>query len=399
MRLFGLKARWLVRVAVWLSAVTAGIALSSGVFADMFMDTTTQTAPQEFSHMQTGFPLTGMHQVTECASCHVGGIFKGTPRNCVGCHTKGQRVTATAMPNNHVPTSDPCDKCHTNTVTFQGARFDHSRVAVGGCASCHNGIVATGRPANHNSGLRLGQACDRCHRTFSWVVNGFNHTGVMPRSCATQCHNGQLATGRPGSHTTVLKSTSSCDLCHRFTAWYPTFYDHSGVASGSCANCHNGTEATNRPSGHSGMKATLACDQCHNTYAWLPATYNHVGVAAGSCANCHNGSSATGKPSSHTGAKATMTCDQCHGTAAWLPAAYNHSGVARGTCLNCHVPDRPSAHAARGYTASCDNCHTTATWTFNHALQQGQHTCNACHAYHHNDTPCDYCHSVNSWGR
>ncbi|MGE5757980.1 MAG: hypothetical protein ACM3W8_03845, partial [Sideroxydans sp.] len=42
----------------------------------------TQSPGHEFNHFETGFPLTGAHLTTECGSCHVAGVFKGTPRNC-----------------------------------------------------------------------------------------------------------------------------------------------------------------------------------------------------------------------------------------------------------------------------------------------------------------------------
>ena len=385
------------------SMIVMPVLLAMAVFsmiacADLF-DTTTQSPSQDFSHIQTGFPLAGAHLNTECVACHIGGVFKGTPRNCAGCHAKGQRVVAPAMPANHVVTNDPCDACHTNTVTFLGARFNHTKSQLGSCTTCHNGIISTGKPATHNGGLRVAESCGSCHRTFAWIPARFNHTGIAPGSCATQCHNGILATGKPSSHTTALKSTSTCDTCHRFSAWQPTFYNHTSVAPGSCSTCHNNVSATGKPSSHTGLRATMACDQCHNTYAWLPAGYNHRGVTPGACSTCHNGSSATGRPSSHTGAKATMSCDSCHNTSAWSPAAYNHAGIARGSCISCHAAQRPASHTARGYIASCDNCHSIASsWVFNHALQQGQHTCNSCHAHHHDSTPCDYCHSVASWG-
>lgn len=277
--------------------------------------------------------------------------MKGTPRNCAGCHAKGMRVVATTMSSSHLVTNDPCEICHTSTATFLGARFNHGNVMPGACTSCHNGRIALGKPASHNSGLRGADSCDKCHRTVAWTPAHFDHNGVAPGTCAANCHNGNLATGKPGSHTTTLKATASCDTCHRFTAWFPTFYNHASVVPGSCAN------------------------------------------------NCHNGADATGKPSSHTGAKALMACDSCHNTSVWLPAGYNHLGVAPGTCLTCHAAQRPTSHSSRGYTASCDACHTiVSAWTFNHALQQGKHTCNSCHSKHHNDTPCDYCHSVNGWG-
>jgi hypothetical protein len=384
--------RWAVVFIGMLLAI-----FSVGVYADL-LDTTTQSAPHDFTHMETGFPLLGAHRGAECVSCHVSGLFKGTPRNCSGCHSKGKRIVTTVMPNNHVATTDECDSCHTNTVTFSGARFNHTKSAPGSCASCHNGIISTGKPASHNGGLRVTQSCEKCHRTYAWNPATFNHTGIAPGNCS-QCHDGNLATGRPGSHRTALKSTATCDTCHRFSAWYPTFYNHTSVAPGTCLNCHDSVSATGRPASHTGLKATMVCDQCHNTRIWTPARYSHSGVAGGSCATCHNGASAIGKPSSHMGAKATLACDSCHNTSAWSPAFYNHAGVAAGSCSTCHAVQRPTSHASRGYIGSCDACHTIgSSWAFNHALQQGKHTCNNCHSGHHNSTPCDNCHTVNSWG-
>jgi hypothetical protein len=324
-------------------------AFSSCVLADL-SGAEPQSAARDFNHFQTGFPLTGAHLTAECGSCHVGGAFKGTPRNCAGCHAKGARVVATAMPSNHVVTTDPCEVCHTSTATFLGARFNHSGAAPGTCVTCHSGRIAAARPSSHNGGLRLADSCEKCHRTTSWFPAYFDHTGIAPGTCTAQCHNGTLATARPASHTTVLKATSSCDACHHFTAWFPTFYNHAAVAPGTCSTCHNGSAATGRPSAHTGAKVLLACDSCHTTTAWLPGTYRHIGVVAGGC-------------------------------------------------LMCHMAQRPTSHSARGYFASCDACHSIGSaWTFNHALQQGKHTCNSCHSGHHNTTPCDYCHNVNKWG-
>ncbi|MEW5904369.1 MAG: hypothetical protein AB1722_08525 [Pseudomonadota bacterium] len=381
---------WLVALLLWVGCL-AGVAVAAGV-----QEFESQVA---FKHFKTGYPLTGAHRQVDCAVCHVGGMFRGTPRNCEGCHRKGMRVVAMPMPDTHMPTNEPCEVCHTSTTTFLGARFDHASVSPDRCTECHNGRIATGKPASHRAGLMLQDSCWKCHRPVGWLPARFDHTGVVSGSCAQQCHNGTLATGRPASHTTVLKATSSCDACHRFFAWYPTFYNHGGVVPGSCATaCHNGVEATGKPAGHTGLKGSMTCDQCHSTIGWSPAHYNHVGVAPGACATCHNGAASTGVPANHTGVRLQLACDNCHTTAAWLPASYNHAGVAPGTCLTCHAAQRPASHAARGYMASCDACHTIASWAFNHALQQGKHTCNSCHAFHHNETPCDYCHSVNGWG-
>ena len=45
-----------------------------------------------FDHASTGFVLTGAHRLERCESCHVGGIFKGTPTQCQLCHVQGGRV-------------------------------------------------------------------------------------------------------------------------------------------------------------------------------------------------------------------------------------------------------------------------------------------------------------------
>ncbi len=388
----------------WSKLLMFALALSLSLFSMHVLaditGSTTPPLPEKFTHYATGFPLTGAHLNTECSSCHVGAVFKGTPRNCSGCHAKGMRIVATTMTPNHLVTNDPCENCHTNTVTFIGAKFNHGNAQPGSCTTCHNGQITSGKPSSHSGGLSMTNSCERCHRTTAWIPARFNHTGIAPGTCATQCHNGILATGKPGSHTTVLKSTSTCDTCHRFSAWFPTFYNHTSVAPGSCQTCHNGATATSKPSSHTGLKASLSCDQCHNTMGWIPARYNHIGTAPGTCTTCHNGSSATGRPANHSGAKASMSCDSCHNNTAWLPAGYNHIGIAPGMCLTCHAAQRPTSHTARGYTGSCDTCHSIGSrWAFNHALQQGRHTCNSCHAKHNNSTPCDNCHTVNGWGR
>src|SRR2546426_7869743 len=79
----------------------------------------------KFDHAQfTGFMLTGVHAKLECAACHAGGRFQGTPSNCFGCHAKD--FNATKNPD-HVRAGFPqdCSKCHT-TMSWQGARFDHN---------------------------------------------------------------------------------------------------------------------------------------------------------------------------------------------------------------------------------------------------------------------------------
>ncbi len=309
-----------------------------------------------FDHTQTGFPLIGQHARAQCESCHIGGIFKGTPTQCASCHMQGSRIAVTVKPANHMPTNAPCDQCHTSTVTWTGARFRHMGVLPGSCTQCHNGSMAPGKPANH---VQTTASCDTCHRTSAWVPATFNHATVLPGTCA-QCHNGSQARGKPANH---IQTTASCDTCHRTSAWVPATFNHASVLPGTCAQCHNGSQARGKPTNH--VQTTASCDTCHRTTAWIPATFSHATVTPGTCAQCHNGSQATGKPSGHF--VTTRSCDACHSTTAWTPVLrYTHSSPnykphnAGVTCKQCHTSNGETiTWPFAAYQPDCAGCHAS----------------------------------------
>jgi hypothetical protein len=272
---------------------------------------TVEAGSAKFDHMKTGFNLAGPHAVAQCDSCHVQGIFKGTPRDCASCHRAGNRMGATSKPNRHIATMAPCDSCH---------------------------------------------------RSTTWTPATFSHVGVVPGACMT-CHNGSIATGKPNGHIFTL---ASCDGCHRTSAWLPAGYDHRGVAPGTCTTCH-GVSATGKPSGH--VATSASCDKCHSTTAWLPASYDHTGVVPGTCATCHNGVTAKGvggvpttqhpSYSSHVPTSLWPSCDSCHKSTVSFTGAYVHKSVAvpTGSCTTCH-----SYHNA---PKSCDSggCHSSTNYS------------------------------------
>ena len=266
-------------------------------------------ADASFDHLNTGFPLTGAHAQQPCETCHARGVFKGTPRQCELCHTQGSRLASTAKPTKHVQTSQPCNQCHTSTVTWTGARYRHTGVVPGSCATCHNGSTATGKPARH---VQTTASCDTCHRTSAWIPASFNHATVTPGSCAT-CHNGSTATGKPGGH---VQTTASCDICHRTTAWIPATFSHTSVAPGSCATCHNGSTATGKSGTH--FITSRSCDACHTTSGWTTIRYSHTSPSY----STHNSG---------------VTCRGCHAgnneVIAWKFGAYS------GFCAGCHAGD------------------------------------------------------------
>ena len=374
---------------------------------------------RDFNHLSTGFPLTGMHASAECTSCHIAGLFKGTPRNCSGCHTKGKRIVATYMSLNHIDTNEQCEVCHSNSITFMGVRYSHSKAQAGQCVKCHNGQKALGKPSSHNTGMKATESCDVCHRTSAFHPASYSHASATPGQCVT-CHDGQRTTGKPSDHNSGMRATASCDVCHRTTAWRPTSFSHSSVTSGQCSTCHSASSSypTGRPANHTGKKATLACDVCHRTTAWLPAGFSHATVTQGTCATCHNDSYATGRPANHTGTMATLSCDVCHRTTAWTPATYNHAGVAAGSCATCHgISARGKGVNHVRISLPCDQCHSTVAGTpaFYRHVGNIAGLCGTCHngrnakgknaiSLHIPSTGnnCDFCHTSTTtfaaWG-
>ena len=345
-----------VVVATFCAAAMLLITICSAVAAEK--------APKQvrFDHIKTGFNLTGAHLRARCESCHISGVFRGTPTQCAVCHAAGNRFSAKAKPQTHIPTNAACDTCH-KTTAWLPAQFWHEGVAAGTCRTCHNGTMAGGQTSSH---IRTTASCDACHSTISWRANGFNHQGVARGTCAT-CHNGSTAKGKPATH---IATTAACDSCHRTTAWIPATFSHTGVAPGTCATCHNGSSAKGKTANH--VMTTASCDACHKTTAWIPATFSHTGVAPGTCKTCHNGTTAKGMSANHIPVTTTfagsVSCDLCHrSTTTFTSATMSHTGVITGSCATCHngtfARGKPNGHPST--TKSCDSsgCHNTRTFS------------------------------------
>jgi hypothetical protein len=195
-----------------------------------------------FDHLLTTFPLTGVHAITPCESCHIGGQMAGTPTQCEYCHRAGSRIATTAKPPTHIRTNDACDTCHRSAATWTGARFSHVTVVPGTCFTCHNNVTVGGKPNGH---MVTNLPCDACHRTVAWVpAAGFNHVGVVPGTCGQAgCHSaGGAGLQAPGNHVPVSAvnlPAPACDQCHGSTTSFTVErMNHNGVGVG-CVICHN----------------------------------------------------------------------------------------------------------------------------------------------------------------
>lgn len=361
-----MKRLLLGRFAVIGKAVLGILALSATAVA-------APTGKGDFNHLTTGFPLSGGHAVAVCESCHAGGVFKGTPKNCDGCHALGKRVVATPKSNSHIVTDAPCESCHFNTATFLGARFNHATAQPEQCRTCHNSRIEQGKPASHGSGKKATDSCDHCHRTYAWIPASWNHIGVAPGTCKS-CHENSAVVSlenlKPAGHITVAKFTYQCDECHSLIGWFPARYKHN--TPGICANCHDGNIAIGKTGTHvaPALKGINPCEDCHSVTGWLPARFKHNTGAA--CSSCHSTTSglALPPPTSHNSFIGWPTeCNECH------LSTVSFSGA---------LGAKPANHIPYTTVAKCTNCHTSG---IGNAVVTGA----ALHAYV--STICKTCHN------
>jgi hypothetical protein len=345
-------------------------------------------------------PVSHIPVSSECDTCHTRGYISWSPANmnhtgltaCSTCHSGAYLAqNAQIKPATHLVTALQCNSCHNSTVTWASNPKPNHTGYVNNCSTnCHDGnpTHAIGKPVNH---VPTTAQCDTCHNTTSFLLTPpMNHAGTAGQ-CAS-CHNGSYTTlGAQAKTAKHIPTTQSCDVCHTTSAWRPTSFAHTGVATGTCLTCHNGTNAAGKSVPH--VPTTQSCDGCHRINAWMPLVtpYSHTGVAAGTCSTCHINSypSIDVKPASHI--PTTAACDACHTKTAWLPLTkYAHTGVGTGTCQNCHVSPytsitlMPSNHipvTLGGMLGrECSLCHTSTTSFMTEKMNHGSVTvCKNCH--------------------
>ncbi len=345
-----ISPRWITRMFLMPLLVVAQFAWAA----------VTDPGTIKFDHSKTAFSLTGAHIVARCASCHVDGVFKGTPRDCASCHVAGNRMGAQAKTTKHVATTAPCERCHQNTA-WTPVKFNHVGVATGTCLTCHNGTATTGKPSGH---MPTNDSCDACHKTINWQ---------------------QLsAGGLPANH---LPTMQTCSLCHSTGFGLNSgVMNHAGVVSG-CMNCHNGQTFAvgmtpkSMPTNHL-PTSNLPCENCHSTSNFIsfviptsPTMMNHTGIVNG-CANCHNGQSFIGvtpmsKAAFSSHMATSLDCSSCHSsTTSFLMANVTTPPIGHlpttSLCTTCHsanfVPITGVMNHT-GITTGCTTCHNGQVFT------------------------------------
>lgn len=282
------------------------------------------------------WPLTGAHAATPCLSCHVNDVYKGTPKDCVGCH-KDDYDQSPYPGHQSFPTS--CGGCHTTFAWKPAAPYKHlwplnGAHAKAACTACHKGnppsyagtstACVSCHKADYDASPAPGHqsfptSCDDCHTTLAWKpATAFKHPWPLT-----------------GAHTGV-----ACAKCH---VGNPPVY--KGTAT-DCFGCHAADFNASPYPGHAGFSHT--CTDCHTTNAWKPA-------------------SGAGHPENafpiKTGAHKVFACSECH------DSALGTNGKGNADCVGCHTGQHTRAkmdakhQGQKGYPSGaappnfCSSCH------------------------------------------
>jgi hypothetical protein len=331
-----------------------------------------------FDHA-AAFPLVGEHARIECAVCHRNNVYKGVPRDCIGCHEPEYRGTTTP---NHAAAgfSTACDTCHRESdPDWHRASFNHDQFfrldgqhRVVQCMACHGPGTYKGTPRD----------CVSCHRDDYGAARTPNHAASGFSTDCQQCHR----SSDPDWHQATFNHdqffrlegqhrVAQCATCHGTGAYKGT--------PTSCISCHRGDYDGARNPNHASSGFSTDCQQCHRAADpdWHRANFNHDQIFR------------------LEGTHRTAACSTCH-------ANGRYKGTPR-QCVACHQADynrtaNPN-HAAAGFPTNCDSCHRAAdsSWSqgrFNHAFPlTGDHrvACSRCHLDQSNyrSFSCTVCHS------
>ena len=249
---------------------------------------------------------------------------------CVSCHTSGSARATTSKPANHVQTTAPCSQCHKSTLTWAGAKYDHSAIAPGHLRDLPQrqpGYRQAGQSRSDNRLLRSMSSHQRLAAgRFQPFRDRARHLYQLsqrhPRHRQTeQCH-------APGRNR-LLRSVPQ----HHYLAGAK--FNHTGITPGTCATCHNGT------------RATTQTERCrtpeHGFLRPVPQHHHLLRREVQSHRRRRNTGDLRDLPRHRGGAKTKVpmphyagSCDNCHNTTTFLGAKFDHAAVTPGTCATCH---------------------------------------------------------------
>ena len=377
-----------------------------------------------FDHGTYGMPLTGVHAVVACESCHklasTGEMQLSVgAADCAHCHMAAY-LDATLPDHLKKGFSTECQTCHQpQGWTAAATGYDHDKAgfplaeghANRQCEDCHHGNYTTlandcygchrystpGYDSATSPVHRLPEfgksnvECLDCHYTTSWQPAKFAEPAATSLSTSPSfTHPGTF--GMTGNHSTSVRQ---CDDCHHgsYTA-----------TNSACESCHLNSApgyanpGPGNPAHNSTYFPYAQCTTCHaaatSYLTWQGGAYTHTTMqltnahAGRLCEDCHAGNYTTvqlvcadchlNTPTGYANATNpphmvpnfpvdNAACTGCHNTVAWQPSIWpaNHSTTAFAASFT-------GAHTA----LACTDCHNASTWN----VQGTGGNCYGCHA-------------------
>ena len=159
-----------------------------------------------FNHA-TVFPLVGVHATQACASCHMNGVYAGTPRTCVGCHLA--KYQATTNPN-HAAAGFPttCETCHKATDTTWDA----------GDVQPRDGLPAGGGP--RDAGVRVVPQERRLRGDAARRASGATWRSTRRRRTRTTWRRGSRRRARRATRRRTRRGTRGRSTTRRSSRWW-----------------------------------------------------------------------------------------------------------------------------------------------------------------------------------
>jgi hypothetical protein len=214
-----------------------------------------ETPSRQF-HNRTSFPLDGRHRTVPCESCHLKGVYKGTPPRCYDCHWVRRQDDRYRL-----QLGAQCETCH-KPAAWTAVQFQHAAVARGfqlvgrhaslPCTSCHANNVYRGTSRD----------CVGCHLSDYQGTSSPNHAGAGFSTTCNTCHRAADSAWQQGrfAHRFPITSGSHrqpCSTCHQSSTSYQVF---------TCLVCHehDRVRMDDKHKERTGYRYdSVACYSCH----------------------------------------------------------------------------------------------------------------------------------------
>jgi len=181
------------------------------------------------------------------------------------------------------------------TTATSNIQFDHTGI-LSSCNVCHDGSTASALPDQH---ILSTEKCEKCHTVFNWATDSIDHSQIF--GDCIDCHTGDIISGKSLDHALT---TDLCDTCHSTTSFIPVAVTDHELLIDTCIICHDGLVTDGKNELH--IASSDECEFCHDTQQWtLNTIIDHAHISE-ACETCH------AAPGNHLDRGISTNCDNCH---------------------------------------------------------------------------------------